>query len=541
VSFQGQHFTGGVFQLGAPQFGGVPEPPSRLKVRSARIPTFTVRREPSYSGWWGSLRVLCSSRARGISAPDAIFRKAMFGRRYFRGTSLSLSFVLHCVAVFLLVFVPTVLLIDAPELEFVPNRIETIYYLPPPQPKVEPRVAPAKKEAPPPAEKKAPSKGAFAAPRLAHPETAHKAPSQTAAPPVLRVTSQMKLPDVILATQLDAPPKPKFQYNPTASKPTLQARNVAALPVPSPTPSNQVPAGLTVLSTSTKQPILPIDVGPVIMSRSSSGGGGGTVEAPSIGGGSMSGGAGSALFVVTGPSIPNGAGGNGNGSGSGSVSGSPSGTGSSDFSGSGKGGSPGGTAGGTGSGGGGGNGAGGGGLLKADPLPNMVYAIPSSLAIRKNALTISAGPIGGGGLDVYQALQCGTVETVFLEMPGKNWTMEYCPLGGSASANTESVSRVVHMGHGIVPPQAESKFDFQRLPVPEIKAHKMIVLKGTLRADGSVDEVQVYQSILPLMDEAARAAFSHWKFKPAMQQGAPVAVQILVGIPVDGGKPAGTP
>ncbi len=255
----------------------------------------------------------------------------------------------------------------------------------------------------------------------------------------------------------------------------------------------------------------------------------------------MSGGAGSALFVVTGPSIPNGAGGNGNGIGSGSVSGSPSGTGSSNLSGSGKGGSPGGTAGGTGGGGGGGNGAGGGGLLKADPLPSMVYAIPSSLAIRKNALTISAGPIGGGGLDVYQALQCGTVETVFLEMPGKNWTMEYCPLGGSGPANTESVSRVVHMGQGIVPPQAESKFDFQRLPVPEIKAHKMIVLKGTLRADGSVDEIQVYQSILPLMDEAARAAFSRWKFKPAIQQGAPIAVQILVGIPVDGGKPAGTP
>jgi len=263
------------------------------------------------------------------------------------------------------------------------------------------------------------------------------------------------------------------------------------------------------------------------------------VEAPNIDGGSISGGgAGSALFVVTGPTIPGGAGGNGSGSGSGSVSGSPTGTGSSDFSGSGKGGSRGGASGGAG-GGGGGNGAGGTGLLKADPLPNMVYAIPSTFSIRKNALIVSAGPIGGGGLSVYQALQCGTVETVFLEMPGKNWTMEYCPLAGSGPTNnTESVSRIVHMGQGILPPQPESKFDFQRLPVPEIKAHKLIVLKGTLRADGSVDKVEVYESILPAMDEAARGAFSHWKFKPAMQQGAPIAVQILVGIPVDGGTPA---
>jgi hypothetical protein len=541
MSFPNQHITGGVFQFGPQHFATVPGPPSRLKVLSGRIPAFSVRREPS--GWWASLRVLCST-AKRISTPGGLLSKAMFGRRYFRGVPLSLSFMLHCVLVFLLVFVPTVLLIDAPELEFVPNRIETVYYLPPPhKAKVEPRAAPAKKEAPAPAQKKDPSKGAFAVPRLAHPETARKAPSQNAAPPVLRVTSQMKLPDVILATSLDAPKMPSFRYDPTASKPTLKARNVAALPVPSPTPADRVPAGLTVLSNSTKQPILPIAVGPVIMSRSSSGGGGGSVEAPNIDGGPLSGGAGSALFVVTGPSIPGGAGGNGSGSGSGTVSGSPSGTGSSDFSGSGKGGSPGGgSSGGAGGGGGGGKGAGGTGLLKSDSLPSMVYAIPPSFVIRKNALIVSAGPLGGGGLDVYQALHCGTVETVFLEMPGKSWTMEYCPLVGSAPANnTESVSRIVHMGQGILPPQAESKFDFQRLPVPEIKAHKMIVLKGTLRDDGSVDEIQVYQSILPLMDEAARVAFSHWKFKPAMKQGAPIAVQILVGIPVDGGAPTDTP
>ena len=35
------------------------------------------------------------------------------------------------------------------------------------------------------------------------------------------------------------------------------------------------------------------------------------------------------------------------------------------------------------------------------------------------------------------------------------------------------------------------------------------------------------------MDEAARAAFSQWKFKPALRDGKPVPVEILVGIPTE--------
>ena len=35
------------------------------------------------------------------------------------------------------------------------------------------------------------------------------------------------------------------------------------------------------------------------------------------------------------------------------------------------------------------------------------------------------------------------------------------------------------------------------------------------------------------MDEAARVAFSQWKFKPAVRDGKPVAVEILVGVPTE--------
>jgi hypothetical protein len=86
-----------------------------------------------------------------------------------------------------------------------------------------------------------------------------------------------------------------------------------------------------------------------------------------------------------------------------------------------------------------------------------------------------------------------------------------------------------------VPPDldVETRYDFRRLPVPPEKAHKLIVLKGVLGADGAVGGLEIFQGILPQMDQAAKIAFSRWRFKPAMRDGKPVPVEILVGVPVD--------
>jgi hypothetical protein len=89
-----------------------------------------------------------------------------------------------------------------------------------------------------------------------------------------------------------------------------------------------------------------------------------------------------------------------------------------------------------------------------------------------------------------------------------------------------------------LPPQAESKFDFQRIAVPPEKVGKLIILKGVLRTDGFIDELQVYQSVLSEMDDNARLAFSQWKFKPALRESKPIPVQVLVGIPAELPAPA---
>jgi hypothetical protein len=173
------------------------------------------------------------------------------------------------------------------------------------------------------------------------------------------------------------------------------------------------------------------------------------------------------------------------------------------------------------------------GMLDAAIIRDMVFAVPSTVVLRKNALVVSAGPMGGGGLDAYGALHCGKIYTVFIAMPGKSWTLQYCQSGHAPSTPTQTSSSVVRLEQGLVPPDAETRFDFKRLPVPFEKKNKPIVLKGVIKDDGTVNDLKIYQSIVPEMDQAARVAFGRFKFKPAMKDGKPVAVDILVGIPTE--------
>ena len=59
----------------------------------------------------------------------------------------------------------------------------------------------------------------------------------------------------------------------------------------------------------------------------------------------------------------------------------------------------------------------------------------------------------------------------------------------------------------------------------------MIILHGFIHEDGSVSDLSVVQGLDATSNAVAIAAFSRWKFKPALRAGAPVAVEVLVGIP----------
>jgi hypothetical protein len=176
--------------------------------------------------------------------------------------------------------------------------------------------------------------------------------------------------------------------------------------------------------------------------------------------------------------------------------------------------------------------------LLADPGPaaiaQMVYPLPASALIRHNMLVVSAGPIGGGGSNVYGELPCGKIYTVFLPTGSKQWSLQYCQKSEtSAPAENRPQSAVLHTELPILPPEAKESYDFQRLPLPPEKTHKFIILRGVISEDGNVERVEIHQGLLPAMDAAARLAFSQWKFQPAMRSGKPMRVEILVAIPGD--------
>jgi hypothetical protein len=169
--------------------------------------------------------------------------------------------------------------------------------------------------------------------------------------------------------------------------------------------------------------------------------------------------------------------------------------------------------------------------LLGSVLPATVYAVTSNVKLRRPPMVVSTGPMGGGGLDVYGALPCGKVYTIFLPMPGKNWVLEYCAHGAGAAIPEQTNSGAIHMEVGLIPPSADQQFDFRRLALPEKDADKLIVLKGLIDKDGSISDVRVFQGVQPEMDAEAALAFSNWKFKPAMRASLPISVDVLVGIP----------
>jgi hypothetical protein len=538
----------------------------------ARAPKFLVQRERLRLAWWDSLKTLYNTpRLHSVRTSGHVLRGVHIGAYRPSGRFQSLSLAAHVAFILFLIYVPVASRAREATFESVPPDAEKIYYrltvLDPTQ-KL-PRIAPTGAGAQPgkgDLVDRLPALGSTAqqrnltvVSRPRHPDNTRQTIFQPAAPPELRITTELKLPNIVEARPVVIP-KPEMHFNPKDSKPALPNKQSVTAPAPSLTATN-VARPLTDLTDPTKlQPQLPVS--PASAPTPAPTKENAAPEASSAAGlESQAQAQGSGLVVIsTDPgqasdmvALPT-----GNRwadfsiSPAGSVPGSPGGT-ARGTSGVGTGGGAGGdsstgigrgeTGGGGGKSGAAGNlsvsGTGGAGGATAGTLGpgvplSMVYPVVASLLSRKNSLVVSAGPIGGGGLGVYGALRCGKIYTVFLQMPGKAWTLQFCQAGDNAAkAPAQTNSAVVHMEQGITPPDAESRFDFKRLPLPEDKVHKLIILKGLLREDGTVQGLQVHQGLLPLMDEAARLAFSQWKFKPATRGGKAIPVDILVGIPSD--------
>jgi len=483
--------------------------------------------------------------------------------------------VLHCCALLLLIYVNNALPSDASSFAGEAPTYEKIYYPLPPanSAKPLPRIAPAGpgarpgdgaiRELPPALGSTARQNELRAVSNPAHPDNFRQTIYERSSPPDLRIETEMKLPNVVLSAPSEVP-KPSLSA--ADARPTRATRKMTSDTAPSPASQGSDSPLATFLKPSITQPRFPIPISGAAKPTLNNATGGhrdsGSGEGANIPDGTD-------LLVLgvdpagpaTAVSIPA-----GNRWGNFSISPAgkePGSAGGVDYGmeGGGKGGIGAGGDGSTGvgpggEGGGGGNsgpsgvvsvkgaenGRGTGGQLENQFALSMVYPVPPTFTVRKNSLVVAVGPMGGGGLNAYGALHCGKIYSIFLAMPGQSWAMQYCLKASTAAkSTTDSHGTVVHLEPGLLPPDAEARFDFHRLPVPPEKAYKMIVLKGTLRDDGVVDNLEVFQGVVPEMDAAARAAFGQWKFKPAMRDGKPVPVEILIGIPIENSSKALSP
>jgi uncharacterized membrane protein YgcG len=529
-----------------------------------------VQRESLRLAWWESLKALYKTpRLRRGKTYRNILREIPLGADRPHSKFQTLSLVAHLALILALIYLPAASRAREVIVEDVPGNSEKIYYRLTVINRAQklPRIAPVGVGAQPgkgDLVQRVPALGSTVqqrnltvVSRPLRPDNKHQTIFQPIVPPNLRITTDLKLPNIVEARPVIVP-KPKVELSAKESKPNIPNKRTLTAPAPSLTAVNVT---LTDLANPTNaKPHLPVPPPPPSAPAPTP-----TTKNAEVGANSAAGlesrtqHEGSGLVVIsTDPgeasdmvALPT-----GNRwadfsiSPAGSMPGSPGGT-SQHTPSVGTGGGAGGdssTGIGKGESGGGGGSSGEPGSLSLSGtrgsaaagtlgpgVPfSMVYPVVVNLLPRKNSLVVSAGPMGGGGLNIYGALKCGKIYTVFLQMPGKAWTLQYCVSEATKEARpSQTSSAIVHMEQGITAPDAESRFDFKRLPLPEEKVHKLIVLKGSLRDDGAVENLQIHQGLLPMMDEAARLAFSQWKFKPATRGGKAIPVDILVGIPGD--------
>jgi TonB family protein len=120
--------------------------------------------------------------------------------------------------------------------------------------------------------------------------------------------------------------------------------------------------------------------------------------------------------------------------------------------------------------------------------------------------------------------------TMLVNMPNLNsatgsWILNFSELRSSASGP--------HVTSADLSGPSPIKKSDPRYPPTLINEHVEgeVVLYAVIRADGSVDSVELVRGIDQQLDANAMEALSQWKFRPATRQGAPVDLEAIVHIP----------
>ncbi len=526
-------------------------PRSHIAKPPMRQPEFLTEPDFFRTSWRARIGTILSRYPVHLTLiSNKLFRDVPIRPRRFAGKQILISAALHACAFLLLPFFLRYLPVQVTQAANIPpNDQQVLYYtlanperhlkaptIRPPGPGSTPGSGTAP-ELPPLPGASASHAALFAVSHPKVPDNDHQTILQPLSQPDLKMKADLKLPNLFLSKP--QAPKVPLQFNPNSVKPLQRASHEVTTVAPTLTAANvQQPLTDALLATN-ENPRLAVPIGapPAPNMPSRADGTGANVGAPEFE--TTNGTPGQGLLILgvnPGTSADMVALPPGNRYGQFSVEPGGNGTGA-------PGGQPdGSTNGGTGGATGGGNESTGVGSGKTGGAMQSAINIQATPTHRTShdPLMVAAGPMGGGGLNVYGALHCGKIYTVFLPAAGKGWTLQFCqtPAAGGAPV-AKAYASVVHMEQALVPPEAETRFDFKRTPLPFEKLHKFVILKGRIDEDGKVTDLKVFHGLSDEMDAAAKLAFSQWTFKPAVKAGKPVVIDILVGIPSD--PPKGVP
>jgi TonB family protein len=155
------------------------------------------------------------------------------------------------------------------------------------------------------------------------------------------------------------------------------------------------------------------------------------------------------------------------------------------------------------------------GSLIASAAPPRVAATPRASEILANAPTELERKVFGDRRSYAMILNVPNLNSA-----GGSWVMHFAEL-----KDAEKPGELVY-------PAATQQVD-PGYPLELMKQNVQgtVILSAVIRGDGSVGEVRILRGIDDRLDVYASAALARWRFRPAMRNGDPVALQTVVMIP----------
>jgi periplasmic protein TonB len=153
--------------------------------------------------------------------------------------------------------------------------------------------------------------------------------------------------------------------------------------------------------------------------------------------------------------------------------------------------------------------------------PNPRLALPITIAFDIPTVDNSTG-IG----DPLSRLPKGG-----LGMNGPNGIGDHGCCGGIGDSRTGKPGLSAQRARGVTPPQLVHKVEPEfSEEARKAKYQGIVVLSIEVDANGNVGNVQVLQKLGLGLDEKAIEAVSHWRFRPALADGKPIATEATVQV-----------